>query len=473
MDEEQPTPEPGPVDDAATNVAGADAGPASARRRRLRIAVALTLLAALVILAVVQATGLASIVRSPSTASTTPRIAVVDASGALTTMDDRGGDVVSHTVAEVGFQFPAWSPDGTRVAAIGQAADGGGVYVFQARGAGGSGPGTPATEPTLIYESPEQPPFYVYWTPDGKQVTFLTSEREGLALRVAPADASAPGSIIREGAPLYWDWIDPSRLLVHAGTTGPGSFLGEVGLDGVPGGLTVMAPGIFRSPVVSAGGGHHAFVASVTGVFGEGEAVIVESRDGSLRHEIPVHGISAFGFAPTGAILALIAPPENAPDVGLPIGPLRLVDAASGDVRSVLDAAVIAFFWAPDGRTIAALRIPAPDEEEVASVEGRPPRAGHHVPSVASEGAALRLTFIDVASGDVRSERSVRVAELFTLQLLPFFDQYNLSHRIWSPDSASIVLPLVADGKDRLVVIPADGSAERSIADGVLGFWSP
>jgi len=59
-------------------------------------------------------------------------------------------------------------------------------------------------------------------------------------------------------------------------------------------------------------------------------------------------------------------------------------------------------------------------------------------------------------------------------QILPYFDQYALSHRLWAPDSASIILPLVdSSGGTQIVVVAADGTDSRPIADGVSGFWNP
>jgi hypothetical protein len=59
-------------------------------------------------------------------------------------------------------------------------------------------------------------------------------------------------------------------------------------------------------------------------------------------------------------------------------------------------------------------------------------------------------------------------------QNLPYFDQYALSHHLWAPDSASIILPLVdSSGGTQIVVVPADGTDSRPIADGVSGFWNP
>jgi TolB protein len=326
-----------------------------------------------------------------------------------------------------------------------------------------------ATAPQVLSRSPDRPPFYLYWTPDSRQVTFLTTEPEGLAMRVAPADASLQATVVREGAPLYWDWIEPARVLMNVGAGSPDAFLGEVGLDGAAGTPAAGAPGIFRSPVVTQDGTHRAFVIAT----GSSEAIVIESRDGADRHEIPIPGMAAIGFAPAGASLAFIAPEAPGPPIGLPIGPLRIADVASGSVRTLLEGSIVAFFWSPDGRTIATLRLPGPDDDELASLELAAP-APAFPPAAADSGYALRLAFVDVASGTIRASREVRVSELFGLQLLPFFDQYALSHRFWSPDSASFLLPLVRDdGAVGIVVLPADGSPERRIADAEMGSFSP
>lgn len=405
------------------------------------------------------------------------RIAVVDAGGRLSTMDGRGSSVAFLSEPGIAFQFPTWSPDGSRIAALGQDDDEGGVYIFSARGGAG---GPPA--PTVIYRSKDQPPFYLFWTPDGQQVTFLTTESTGLALRVAPADASGPGSIVREGAPMYWTWLDATNLEVHSGA-GPEAFLGEIGLDGGPVRNEVAGPGVFRAPAVTRDGRYRSFVAPRIDP-GSGSApadLVVAARDGSARHAIPVFGIAAFSFDPTGTALAFIAADDATDEqTALPVGPLRIVDPASGSVRTVLDASVVAFFWAPDGRTIASLRIDVGGVNEARLLDGvqlaaagevGPPRAADLVPA---EGFALKLLFTDVASGAGRSEQTVRVSTLFATQLLPFFDQYALSHRLWSPDSASVVLPLDGGGSGTgLYVIPADGSEPARLVDAAFGFWSP
>jgi TolB protein len=135
---------------------------------------------------------------------------------------------------------------------------------------------------------------------------------------------------------------------------------------------------------------------------------------------------------------------------------------------------VVAFFWAPDGRTIAALELDAAGGGGVASAAAARPVGAPLAAASPSPGIGLHLLFVDVATGALRSEREVQPSSLFLTQLLPFFDQYALSHRLWSPDSASIALPLVGEGgADQIFVIRADGSGFNRIADGATAFWSP
>ncbi len=73
------------------------------------------------------------------------------------------------------------------------------------------------------------------------------------------------------------------------------------------------------------------------------------------------------------------------------------------------------------------------------------------------------------ASTAVR-ERIDEVA--FGSQVLPFFDQYALSHRIWSPDSGAIVLPVREDDGNTILVVPVNGGRPYRLADGDIAFWS-
>ena len=417
--------------------------------------------------------------------SATPRvshasglIAAIDDSGALSTVDARTGAKVDYPALGVVFTFPAWSPDGSRIAAVGQSTNEVGIYVFRvSRG------GAPGGEPAVLYRSPDQQPFYLYWTPDSRRVSFLTSETTGLALRVAPIDARPPldgtdaGSIIRRGAPLYFQWLNANRVLLHVGG-GTDAFVGQVDADGTAIGSATVATGLFRTATQSLDGRYFAYATSTTGA--EGEMVLQATR-GLSAHHLSAFGPAAMLFDPVGDTLATIAADKPDPDpVTIPRGPLRLIDTASGASRTVIDGSVVGFFWSPDGKTIAALRVVGSGQGPAADVlrpvpafaQARAPTAG----AVAtSTGSPIDLVFVDVATGAVRSEREVRLADTFVGQLLPYFDQYALSHTVWSRDSTSILLPLVAGtGQDQLTIVTADGSSDPvPIADGPSGFWRP
>ena len=404
-----------------------------------------------------------------------PLIAVVDESGGLRTMDEHGGAVVSYAVPGVVFGFPAWSPDGSRIAVVGSGSKDTSIYVFTVpRGGRGAD-----SDPVVIYRSPDRPPFYLYWTPDGRKLAFLATEPVGISLRVAPADGSAPldgsgpGAVIRRGAPLYFEWEGADRLLLHVGL-GSDAIVGEVGLDGTAVAPTIPGTGEFRSASVSHDGRYLAYVRSETDLSGQ---IVIASREGSGEHKVDVFGPAAFVFDPSGDTIASIGaekPFDNA--LGIPLGPLRLIDAPSGSVRTLLDGPVVGFFWAPDGRTIAALRLPGSGGTTADSgpvLTGFAP-AGPAASAPPRPGVDLRMAFVDVSSGVVRSERVVRLGSHFVNELLPYFDQYALSHSLWSPDSASILLPLVdSDGRTGLVPVSADGADRPPIAAGVSSFWSP
>ena len=437
-------------------------------RRRLQMAVILILVASLIVLAAVQGGGF--IIQGddgdPQTVreAVVPRLAVVGANGALSTIDDQGSSVVAQDVLGVVFQFPAWSPDGLHLAAIGQGSRGTGVYVFDTR----PGDLSPA-EPRVIYESPEQAPFYLYWSPDSAQLTFLTTEADGLALRMAPADGSGSAYVVRSGAPMYWDFVDAGRLLVHSGAVGADGFFGEIGADGGPFQGTDRPAGVFRAPSVSASGRYRAYLAAGDDSVGE---IVRETRDGAETTRIRVFGTAAMSFSPVDddlAFLALDRPASNT--LPLPVGPLRILRSGASEARSVYPGSVVAFFWSPTGEEVAVLELQDTDDNVTEAGMG-----GAVLASTAQEAAAglvLGLAFVDVASGTVRSERPVRLSSLFINQVLPFFDQYALSHRFWSPDGTAIALPLVGPGDvTEVTVIPADGSEPRVVATAEMGFWN-
>ena len=393
--------------------------------------------------------------------ASTGSLAVRAPDGSLSIVNADGKGTLLSDAADGTYGFPTWSPDGSRIAAVRASGTGTEVVMFEAASSGGP------VEPVVLLHNEQIAPFYLFWAPDGEAVSLLATEGDVLALRIAPTDGSAPvdgsgpGATVRTGNPFYYDWIGRDRLIAHIGV-GPEAFLGEIGLDGVATGEALTDPGEFRSAVVNR---DQTSIAFVRGPDRTESAIVVAARDGSSEHAMTVFGPSAMAFDPTGTTLATIGPNEPVPpDLGFPIGPLRLIDAASGEVRTLLDGFVVGFWWSPDGQTIAALRV----QPAIGSASGASP-----APSPTPPDNEPRLVFVDVASGRVRSQPVVQPGQRFIDTFLIYFDQYALSHRIWAPDSSSFLLPeALPDGSTQLTVRFPDGEPPVAL-EGDIGFWSP
>jgi len=389
------------------------------------------------------------------------RIALVTPEGSLEVVDDVTG---ATTPVELDGRVtlpPAWSPDGSRIAAI--VAAPGTAHLEVVKPAGGA---------TVVYASVDKAPFYLSWSPDGARVGFLAGDAAGgISLRTAMADGSKPSDglngdgVLRRGAPLYFAWPAADRLLLHVGTGGT-AFTGVVGLGGKGDGGTLPGTGNFRA----ASAGLHA-VAYVTG--GNVPAIVVAAADGTELARMAAFGPAALAFDPGGTRLAAIASPERVGSAqAFPIGPLRLLDPATGDVRTLVNDDAFAFYWSPDGTTIAVLRlVSAGGSNSAVRGDVRLAAAGP-TPSPAGQ-AEVHLTFVDARDGTVRSDRVVQLGDAYVQNVLPYFDQYALSHAVWSPDGRAIVLPLTDDTRRTMAtVLSVDGTDPRPIAEAVYATWS-
>ena len=136
---------------------------------------------------------------------------------------------------------------------------------------------------------------------------------------------------------------------------------------------------------------------------------------------------------------------------------IQVVDVNTGESTPLFQGQVLAFFWSPDGTRIAFV-------------------------TGSNDGTAFPWRIADLSTGEDRS-----VADFHPsgdqLVLLSYFDQYALSHRVWSPDSRSLVFAgtLAEDGPSsqangtpsQVFVVDAEGnSPPQAIAEGTMATWS-
>jgi TolB protein len=394
------------------------------------------------------------------------RIAFITENGQVMTMAPDGGDGRLLTAARFRHQFPAWSPDGKRLAVIGRDA----IYLLQ---------DAADSAPRELYASSRENPFYLYWAPDGRSLSFLANDAlDGIALRLLDAEDPANERRLASGTPLYWHWSTDSRqMLVHTGESGAEASLALLSASGEGEGQEIAMPGSFQAPAISADGLYWAYADS-TGD-GDSRLIISEVADGVAagrellreRHA----GMVALSWSPTAPQLAFTTGLEARSRSFW--GPLRLFDAETGEERLLSRSLVLAFFWSPDGRHLAVIHSgrSVPDGGVNAlrpeSENGRRPVLG----KMAQPPDAHRfyLSVINVATGASDELLAFTPSTMFIAQFLPFFDQYARSHRLWSPDSQFVVLPVREGDENHVKVIPIDGRAPLDLGVGDMPFWSP
>jgi Tol biopolymer transport system component len=314
------------------------------------------------------------------------------------------------------------------------------------------------------FNSQEYFPFYLFWSPNSAYVTFLTNGvgGDGLALHLAAA-SGGDSRVIGTGQPYYWDWSpDNQTIIVHTGgaaSDNPAARMSLLELDGsVQQKDLELKPGPFQAPAWSPDGNE--LVMAAESEAGEGELVLA-SREGDIKRVLaPVSGQVAFAWSPDGGRLAYTAPVSDDPTS--PEKRLSLLDPSHPESEiEIVQGHVLAFFWSPDNQKIAYF-IPGVDS----------PTGIAFRDAQSSPGFKLEIQVYDLSNRTTRRVAAFQPTDAFQ-QVFPFFDQYQRSGTIWSPDSQELVLAGIdSSGNPGIYVVSAEGSQTRKIAEGDLAFWS-
>jgi hypothetical protein len=248
-------------------------------------------------------------------------------------------------------------------------------------------------------------PHYVQWSPDGNVLSFVAPGPDALGLHISDRWGSFSSDRIASGAPIFHAWSpDSSALAIHAGTNLSVYRLSsresvEVSADAVG----------FRTPVYTGASLVYAAPAppgvSVMAVRGDGDG---EPRE-LARFEGGVVLETVGGEHPRVSVAV-----TREPDSGN-FHQLWLVDPADGVRSLVARGPFTAAMWSPSGDRVAVVY-------PTQMGDGR-----YAVQIYDQAGRYIAATEPLVPSQDMRS-------------YLGFFDQYLLSHLLWSPDGEALLL---------------------------------
>jgi Tol biopolymer transport system component len=362
------------------------------------------------------------------------RLAVLDASGNLVTVNPDGSHQVVLAEAEPGLsevRQPTWSPDGRRLGWVHVEVTEAGALAASIATAGGDGGNSTEARTAVV-------PFYLSWDPTSSRIAYLGAPNENaIELGILEVAGRSSGVPLDTGQPFYLSWAPAGdQLLVHVGE----DRLERLGLDGS---LAPVAerPGTFSAPVWTADGRTFVY-ASIDA--GDQRLVVRGAEARRERTLVPYDGLIAFVVSPDGERVAFQAlEPERTL-------PLSVIDVDTGETVEITDHAVASFFWSPDSQRLLFLD-PDPDTEQVWFRWG------------VWDGTSSFLT--------PRFVPSLRLAR----EYLQFFEQYAQSMSLWSPDGSAFAYPGTSeDGEEGIWIQSArPGRAAVLVADGDFVAWSP
>jgi Tol biopolymer transport system component len=308
---------------------------------------------------------------------------------------------------------------------------------------------------TNVYASETEFPFYLYWSPDNENVSFLSTTAGGqsILLQSVPVE-SGERTVLDAGSPYYWSWApDGSVMIVHTGSeaTSTPEHLAFLQVDAgvIEDGLD-ETPASFQAPAWSPNGERILYTrVNDNG----GKELVAANSKGEFQQALAEFELNAaFAWSPDSELVAYIEGTESL-NAGI-VGKLHVLDLATSEDFFQADE-VFAFFWSPNSRKLAYF-IPLQITDSSGQAQ-----------------FVLQLNMLDAVSGESKELFTFAPTNQFS-SILPYFDQYHQSATIWSPDSNNLLLAFVdPDGNPGIAVVAASGQLQpRLLAPGFVAYWS-
>lgn len=395
-------------------------------------------------------------------------IVYVGVDGNIYTIDQGGGEPTAVTQDAVAsdennnnflfYHYPTWSHDSQNLAFVRFQRSGEEASQISLITAAANG-----SNVTETFSSQTQQPFYLSWSPDNQHVGFLSSSPSGNMLLQRVAASGGEAEILDAGEPFYWAWSPAGgRLLMHVGGNRADARLSFLNL-----GETVVEQGVnlrpsaFNAPAWSADGSR---LLIATETEDSNKLIIIDNQGKQLQEVADVgENLAVFTWSPNNRYVAYITS-DAATQFGL-IGQLTVVDLENPENPITLpeEESVWGFFWSPNSEKLAYFmpQIVTPEEETSSGTSNNEPFL------------LLSLNVLNATNGETTEIATYLPTNDF-VQLLPFFDQYQQSTTIWSPDSQNLVLTAYTSSETpELWIAAASGSLEpRPIGNALIAFWS-
>ena len=187
------------------------------------------------------------------------------------------------------------------------------------------------------------------------------------------------------------------------------------------------------------------------------------SENGTSRVLVQdVPGLVAFEWSPNGEYIAYRSRTRET------LGNVIVVDSMTGETVAQSGGEAFSFWWSPDSSSIAMMQVGA-DTGNSAAIQ----RTIANRAVAQTDNPALQWSVLTIASGQSRIYTPF-FPNYELVYLANYFDQFYISHQIWSPDSRYLVYSelIAPSGNSQVTLLDTQEGGTYKLADGFIGVWS-